>query len=291
MIFIRILKSYNSIINHKDCAEKAREEGGILRKSRCLEIGCCWDATFSDTPWCYYSAGPIETVPIEAVPINPAPVAPESIPFEGTNDVTPLSPPIAPENFENSVEASDNAQNERSAELELILEEIDAEAEARFGLFSNMVRKPGQNTGSQTIDTGKSPKISLIPEQQMGHPTVGPMQNFLPAFARTPKKQQSVLAENINDACKSDRLVAFMTEMGMSNPEKYGKIPCIADGKGALGTNRPAWSWSDKHKDTENNFQAFLAKNPEKAEKEQNKPSKVSYALFSFFSLYYKLYS
>merc|ERR1719284_766513 len=62
--------------------------------------------------------------------------------------------------------------------------------------------------------------------------------------------------------------------MGMSNPEKYGKIPCIADGKGALGTNRPAWSWSDKHKDTENNFQAFLEKNPEQAEKEQNKPSK-----------------
>ena len=152
------------------------------------------------------------------------------------------------------------------------MEEIDADAEARFGFFSNMARKPtAQNTASKTIDMGQRKNT----EQKMGHPTVGPMQSFLPAYAKTQTAQKSVLAENINEACKSDRLVSFMREMGMQNPEKYGKIPCIADGKGALGTNRPAWSWSDKHKDTENNFQAFLAKNPEQAEKEQNKPSKV----------------
>ena len=70
------------VISLKDCADKAREEGGVLRKSRCLEVGCCWDAAFSDSPWCYLSAVPMENVPVETVPL-------ETVPFDGTSDDTP----------------------------------------------------------------------------------------------------------------------------------------------------------------------------------------------------------
>jgi hypothetical protein len=61
-----------------------------------------------------------------------------------------------------------------------------------------------------------------------------------------------------------------MKEMGLQKTEKLATIPCIADGKGALGTNRPAWGWSKGYKDTETNYKNFIKNNPEVV---SNKPT------------------
>ena len=178
-----------------DCGNRAADKDGIIRKSSCIEAGCCWDTSVEGVPWCF----------------------------------------LAPKD---------------TGVIEIKVEEVDVEAsedESRFGFFGL------QNRNVKPVNQTKN--------QLLGHPTSSPLANLLPGFAQ-PKQQKSVLAENINDACKSNRIVDFMREMGFDNPEKYGKIPCIADGKGALGTNRPAWGWSKKYKDTANNHQQFLKDNP-----------------------------
>ena len=116
------------------------------------------------------------------------------------------------------------------------------------------------------------------PTHKIGHPTTSPLSSIFPS-SNAPKRKQSALAKNMNEACKSDKIVSFMKEMGFKNPEKYGKIPCISDGKGALGTNRPAWGWSKKHKDTETNHQIFMSENPQIQEKASKDDVIISYRL------------
>ena len=54
----------------RDCGEEANDGKGMVHKTGCLSVGCCWDTSVKDSPWCYYVERPNLATNDDVITVN-----------------------------------------------------------------------------------------------------------------------------------------------------------------------------------------------------------------------------